>query len=308
MARLKFVVKTGNCPKVCSCSDIWCSIVDWSGLRSPEMKILQAGEGPFEPGCSITVVLEVPGEYGPISEIEIRKGNVPEESFWLLENIQVSNLDTEEESAFSFCDNSSAGEWFSPVNGLVHKRCVPVGKVFWCARDLSVYPAHNHHFLAISFRSINAASRLYPGYLTEESRDTIHYFLTLGGYAEGAEKMICCLFNQIDDAETFRIYLDSGKIFGSWYDMDYEKHVIEPLEGKSEKELVGDIIRAAMNFMMHEHRPLACRAEGNCATFVNSLLASIGYPAKYRADRGAFWVGDQCEEILMDTSFFSPPR
>ncbi|NTU97774.1 MAG: hypothetical protein HGA62_08190 [Chlorobiaceae bacterium] len=307
MTRLKFVVQTGDCSQACSCSDIWCRIIDWSGLKSPELKIRGSAEGAFQPGSSFAVILDVPGTYGPISEIEVRKDDVPEAYHWLLEKIKTSNLDTEDECTFNFSEGASAGEWFSPDNGLVHRRRVPVAEVFWCARDLSVYPDQNHHFLAIAFRSRNAASRLYPMHLTEESMSDIRYFLTLGGYAEGAGKMMCSRFNQEDDADTFRTYLNSGKYFGSWYDMDYEKHVIEPLEGKNEMELAGDIIRAGMNFMMHEDRPRADCSRRNCATFVNTLLASLGYPENYRVRKGAFWVDDCCEETLMDTSFFLLP-
>ncbi|NTV98623.1 MAG: hypothetical protein HGA70_05620 [Chlorobiaceae bacterium] len=306
MARFKFLVKTGGCSPSGTFSDVWCRIVDWRGMESPEIQIHRIGEEGLEPGTSMTVLLDVPGDYDPVAEIEVRTDNTPEDSFWLLEKIEVTNLDTRDECSFAFNDNSSAGELFSTLNEVVHRRTAPAAEVFWCARDLSVYPDQNHHFLAIMFRNRNAAALMYPEYLTDTDPVNGHYFMTLGGYAEGTGKMMCCQFNQEDDADTFRTYLNTGKFFGSWYDMDYERHLIQPLNGKSELELAESIIRAGKCFMMHENRPEACQQAGNCATFVNSLLAALGYSSGYRTERGTFWVAP-CEENLMDISFFSPP-
>jgi hypothetical protein len=307
MAKLKFVLKTGSCSQSGACSDIWVRLIAWNRRESPEMRLHHPCVRGFEPGATDTIILEYPGEYVSIAQIEVRRGDVPRALSWQLENIRVTNLDTGEECSVDFGDSLAPGVWFSPFSGLVHRRHVPSAEVFWCARDLSVYPQGNHHFLAVIFRSLDAAFFNYPGFLTEESKGDVHYFLTLGGYADGAGKMIYCLFNQEDDACAFREYLNSGKFLGSWSDMDYESHLVEPLKGKSEQELAQAIILAGMNFMMHEKRPVAGKTAGNCAMFVNSLLASIGYPAEYRQKRGLFWVSDSCEELLMDAACFFPP-
>jgi hypothetical protein len=307
MAKLKFVLKTGSSSQGGACSDLWVRLIDWSSRESSEVRLHRACDKGFEPGSSETVIIESPRDFGSLAQIEVRRDDVPRALSWQLENIRLTNLDTREEYFVDFCDNLSTGVWFSPFSGLVHRRHVPSAEVFWCARDLSVYPQGNHHFLAVMFRSRDAALFNHPRFLTEQNNGDVHYFITLGGYADGAGKMLYCLFNQEDDAGAFREYLGSGKFLGSWSDMDYESHLIEPLDGKSEQDLSLAIIQAGRNFMMHEKRPEASKAAGNCAMFVNSLLASIGYPSEYRQKRGLFWVSEPCDELLMDAACFFPP-
>ncbi len=306
MTKLQFVVKTGLCSEAGLHADIWLKLIEWSGRESQEMLIHEAGGDGFFPGAVDTVKFDLPGDFGPIAEIEVRKEDVPGAPSWFLESIRAIDLDTGTECLVTFGDALSSGKWFSPRNGLLHRRHVPSAEVFWCARDLSVYPADNHHFLAVMFRSRDAASWTSARYLTGNFRGDEYYFVTLGGYADGTGKMISCKFNQDDDADTFRAYLNAGKFLGSWNDMDYEKHLIEPLDGESEQALAEAVILAGRNFMMHGHRPTACLTAGNCAVFVNSLLASIGYPADYRMQKGTFWV-DSNQGMLFDKSFFHLP-
>jgi hypothetical protein len=306
MARLKFLVKTGDSSLNANDSDIWCRIVDSSGRQSHELLVHHAGDPGLEPGRSMTIIRDVPGNFGPIHGIEVRKSDGLDGSFWHLEKIHAVNIETEDECVFAFNDISLEGELFSSSAGLMHRRTVPAAEVFWCARDLSVFPAQNHHFLAVTFRNRNAACRICPEFIAEKRQGYADSLVTLGGYADGLGTMMQCHFNHPDDAETFSTYVNSGKFFGSWCDMDFQRHRIEPLQGKNEIELAGAVIQAGWNFMMHEKRPAACLETGNCGIFVNSLLASLGYPSRYRKEQGAFWVA-KCDEPLIDTSFFSPP-
>ncbi|MBD1911907.1 MULTISPECIES: VCBS repeat-containing protein [unclassified Leptolyngbya] len=184
-----------------------------------------------------------------------------------------------------------------------------LGRVYWAARDLANSPLGNHHFLSIIFNNQKAADfirdTMQVDYLTEEKDGQTYYFMSVGGFANGLGDRIYCEFNEKNDIHSIREYIDP-KEHVRWYspDLDYEGHYIPPLPHWNSRQQIQNIIRAAKNFQAHSPIINFNLYNRNCATFANSLLASLGYSRQARKDLGQFQGVDWGEENTLDLSYF----
>lgn len=184
-----------------------------------------------------------------------------------------------------------------------------LGEVYWAARDLANSPVGNHHFLGIIFKNQSAADfirdTMQVDYLTEEKDGQTYYFMSVGGFADGLGDRIYCEFNEMNDIHSMREFLDP-KEHTKWYlpDLDYEGHRVPLLPRWNSRRQIQAVIRAAQNFQAHSPVINFNLYNRNCATFANSLLASLGYSREARKELGKFQGVDWGEENTLDLSYF----
>lgn len=175
---------------------------------------------------------------------------------------------------------------------------------YWCARDLdtSATPAGNHHFILLICDQNTA---LMPGYSAQEENGVYFYTISAGG-ADGLSGKITAHINDAADVKSVREGIDPDE-HTSWYKPDYdiESHKIEELSIEGNLGYLCDHLTYYFANQNAGKVPDYVITGPNCATWVNTLLQTMGVPDAKREQYGEFDGVDWGEEDTFDYKYFA---
>lgn len=171
-----------------------------------------------------------------------------------------------------------------------------MAEIYWAARDLDGPPWGNHQFILIY---LDSSENLLQTQSVEESETK---FVTLGGHI--LDGNLVFIANQKADVQSVKEVINP-KLAGSWSDYDLEKHKISATDGLN-WSLALKIEQAAYNYEKNAgSSPVDYDLwDRNCATWVNSLLKSVGVSAADRKTAGEFNGIDWGEEDEISEDLF----
>ncbi len=180
---------------------------------------------------------------------------------------------------------------------------MPSPKVYWSVRDLDNYAFGNHHFL--QFENVNK-----DGYESFNLGNNKHIF-TMGATVDNG-RMKSYISNNGSDITSI---LEDIYGTSSLYDYDLESHLLSPPNGMTYENLVNNLLSACEAYKVNEiSHPVTYinsgswfdpySDTGNCATWVNSILAYVGFSEADRNALGEFNGIDWGEENLLDMRYF----
>jgi hypothetical protein len=171
-----------------------------------------------------------------------------------------------------------------------------MAEVYWAARDLDGPPWGNHQFIAI-YLGENEALRQ-----TKAEDEGGTKFVTLGGHVENGNLIF--IPNQTADVQSVREAINPS-CAGWWSDYDLEKHKIDPPSGGG-WYLATQCEELAYKYQTNtKSSPVKYDLwDGNCASWVNTLLKVIGITQTDRSRAGEFNGIDWGEEDLLSEDLF----
>ncbi len=189
--------------------------------------------------------------------------------------------------------------------------------VYWCARDLDsgIGLPGNHHFILVMYADKATAQKVAKqcdlSCQTEEKGDKIFYFSTLGGFA-GDEGKTQLGINNTADIKSVREWLDPNEHTSFFLpDYDLESHLLDPgarnklnADDKLDVQTLVKLIAESAHYYSLQELKDYDLLDANCATWVNSLMRAIGFPAAYRIAKSEFAGFDWGEEDLLPVSSF----
>ena len=179
--------------------------------------------------------------------------------------------------------------------------------VYWAARDVEFSPVGNHHFVIMTFHSLEESPNpAQTVTISDEHGRKIHvlcYALFLTVLDWGVEVKI----NDDSDLKAYEEYFCNSQ--GLLWDFDFEGHKIPPPQGMDMPEFMRKINDAALksqDYLAHHPGQYSYSfLERNCATWVNDLLAYVGVPDEVRRAQNDFFGLDLGAE---STAFMSTFR
>ena len=182
-------------------------------------------------------------------------------------------------------------------------------RIAWCSRDLSDIPVGNHHFLLID--------GLKPGQHADKAipLPTGRLGFTMGANNLGRGQLEAYI-NDRYDLQALREAVQGVP----WHqpDLDFQAHDIPLPDHRRGDELVDQLVAGfeAYQYNLQNHPPPVKYhplgydtnwpwCSGNCASWINSLLAAIGIPERTRRQCSDFRGLDIGQDLLLDLRYFS---